>query len=106
MSEFAGNVMGTNENPVVSASRGRFFVPVGDDSSSSITKRIVVSVVFAVAFVAVVLFSSYFSKDRESLPQFDQIRESIGCVVQDEPKISSTAKSADVEFDLRCYLYR
>lgn len=27
MGEFAGNVLGTQENPVVSASQGEFFVP-------------------------------------------------------------------------------
>ena len=38
MGEFAGNVMGTQENPVVTASQGEFFIP-GEKTWSSENKK-------------------------------------------------------------------
>lgn len=60
MGEFAGNVLGTQENPVVTASQGEFFVPEEKKWTSERKKWMWIAIDAAViiGFLLLVVFMS------------------------------------------------
>ena len=94
MSEFAGNVLGTGENPVVSASRGRFFVPNEDNGNEKPKKKRLISwVLGGILLVAAICFLVYLGMDTTKPPQFDELKELVG-----QPYDTAKLPAKEVEY--------
>lgn len=100
MSEFAGNVTGTNENPVVSASRGEYFLPEDTGRSGKSLKWLLLAISAVALFVGVCLLSAHMDYVKSMPPEFEKLSASIGETMPQLSWRTKGVKYADVPFEL------
>ena len=79
MGEFAGNVLGTSENPVVSVSRGNFFVANEDHGNEASRKKRLIAwgIGILVAILGIWLLS-FLGVDRTQPPKLETMKKLVG----------------------------
>lgn len=101
MSEFAGNVFGTNENICVTASRGRLFVPLGrEENATTKGRQRIILVCAAVLLVAVTAVAIWLGTDITRLPELDRLTPMVGQPVNLVEDAPTEAKYAGVPFTI------
>ena len=103
MSEFAGNINGTQENLCVTATRGRLFVSVEENNRKSLqltrTGRIVVGVTVAVLVAAILAAIVFLSIDWAQLPKYKELKGVLGCTKAEvEDQLPDQVKYAGAKF--------
>lgn len=100
MSWFSGSITGTNENPVVSASKGEFFVPEDSGKGGHALKRLLL----VCAVIAIALGIWYAAGDiaymKSMPPEFEKLSPHLGATMPDVKWRTKGIKYADVPFEL------
>ena len=96
MSEFAGNILGTRENPLVTAARGDLFVPVAADKQPNVIKRILIGGLVLAVVTGAILLANRLYRERITLPELNT--GMIGKRVAEIVDVPETVEYADVEF--------
>lgn len=100
MSWFAGSITGTNENPVVTASRGEFFVPEDSGKGGKILKRLLIGLGLIALFIGICLLSSHIDYVKSMPPEFEKLSIYIGETMPELSWRTKGVKYADVPFHL------
>lgn len=100
MSEFAGNVTGANENPVVSASKGEYFVPNDTGKSGAALKWLLIAISIIALFIGICLLSSHIDYIRSMPPEIEKLSAKLGQPMEAFPWTTKSVKYADVPFDI------
>ena len=100
MSWFAGSITGTNENPVVTASRGEFFVPEDSGKGGKILKRLLIGLGVIALFIGICLWSSHMDYVKSMPPEFEKLSSFIGKTMPEQSWMTKGVKYADVPFQL------
>ena len=96
MGLYAGNIFGTGENPLVTASRGEMFVPIGDEDSPPVARRIIVLACLLVAVISIGLLVNRMYKQSITLPERNSAM--IGFDIDQLDAVPETVHYADVDF--------
>lgn len=96
MGLYAGNIFGTGENPLVTASRGEMFVPIGDEDSPAVSKWIIVVACLLVAVISIGLLVNRMYKQSITLPERNSAM--IGFDIDQLDAVPETVHYAGVDF--------
>lgn len=96
MGIFQGNIFGTGENPMVTASRGELFVPIGDEDHPPVARRIIIGFLAIVVVLSVILFANRLYRQSITLPERNGAI--IGYSIDDITEIPDTITYAGVDF--------
>lgn len=95
MSIFAGSILGTGENPLVTASKGELFVPIGDEDHPPLARRIILSFFALAVLISVALFVNRLYMQSITLPERNV---AVGRGIHEIKDIPQKVTYADVEF--------
>ena len=94
MSDFAGNVLGTNENPVVTASMGNFFVASEDHGNEHIWKKHLLAWGIGIFLVILgIVLVLWITVNDTVPPEFDSLKELVGT-----PYAQASLPAEEVEY--------
>lgn len=96
MSWFAGSITGTNENPLVTASRGELFVPIGVENHPPLARRIIIAFCAFALIVGGILFANRLYNKRITLPELNIAM--IGKHIDEIADVPDTVTYAEVDF--------
>lgn len=96
MGLFAGNIFGTGENPLVTASKGELFVPIGDEDHPPLARRIIIVFVSLAVLISLVLLLN--QKYRQSITLPERNSAMIGYSIRQIEAVPDEVNYAGVDF--------